>query len=71
MGVERTPQEIIYLKASSIFISRNTISDFLNRVRNPEVGLGVVGMKTVTRGSSSFSPVQHTVGASPATRPMH
>lgn len=64
-----TPQEITYLNASSIFISRKVMSDFLNKVRNPEVGFGVVGMNTVIMGSSVFR--EHVVGASPATRPMH
>lgn len=64
-----TPQEITYLKASSIFISKKVMSDFLNSVRNPEVGFGVVGINTVIIGSSASC--EHVVGASPATRPIH
>src|SRR4051812_23472620 len=47
-----TPQEITYLKASSTFMFKKIRSFRLNMAKNPEVGFGVVGIKTAIISSS-------------------
>src|SRR5690242_12013188 len=57
-----TPQETMYLMASSGFMSMIIKSFFLIIKRNPVVGLGVVG--TSTEMSISFAALEQTSGDS-------
>ena len=68
-SIREVPREIMYLRASSTVISRKVSSCSGTMIRYPDVGLGVVGMKTAQ--TVSPSPVRRLVMNPMARLPLN